>query len=273
MLSDEDTALLNSYIFGKMQFWIGTGDDRIDSMVRYNPYASEVEQARALEKIDKLEKIYRKGDEERKRKRKKIEASVREKKTKQNNRRPPKYRKSNQELEREIAREVNEKSIDRKLIARERKEVMELIEEERADRKEGIQARENILLEEGAKKNPKKIEAYFMQPRNKRIEELKKIDFYNEGTNGGSRLFAEEAADYAYIGNEAIYDEELWKKSIGEIYVSSHFRRPYKVLDKADLYSGVQSVLLKDNKWECYNGISGKQSRDMGKSFRSSKLG
>ena len=87
-----------------------------------------------------------------------------------------------------------------------------------------------------------------MQPRNKRIEELKKIDFYNEGTNGGSRLFAEEAADYAYIGNEAIYDEELWKKSIGEIYVSSHFRRPYKVLDKADLYSGVQSVLLKDNK-------------------------
>ena len=248
MLSDEDTALLNSYIFGKMQFWIGTGDDRIDSMVRYNPYASEVEQARALEKIDRLEKIYRKGDEERKRKRKKIEASVREKKTKQNNRRPPKYRKSNQELEREIAREVNEKSIDRKLIARERKEVMELIEEERADRKEGIQARENILLEEGAKKNPKKIEAYFMQPRNKRIEELKKIDFYNEGTNGGSRLFAEEAADYAYIGNEAIYDEELWKKSIGEIYVSSHFRRPYKVLDKADLYSGVQSVLLKDNK-------------------------
>ena len=246
MLSDEDTALLNSYIFGKMQFWIGTGDDRIDSMVRYNPYASEVEQARALEKIDRLEKIYRKGDEERKRKRKKIEASVREKKTKQNNRRPPKYRKSNQELEREIAREVNEKSIDRKLIARERKEVMELIEEERADRKEGIQARENILLEKGAKKNPKEIEAYFMQPRNKRIEELKKIDFYNEGTNGGSRLFAEEAADYAYIGNEAIYDG-LWKTSVGETYESSYSRRLYKVLDKADLYSGVQSVLLKDN--------------------------
>ena len=245
MLSDEDTALLNSYIFGKMQFWIATGDDRIDSMVRYNPYASEVEQARALEKIDRLEKIYRKGDEERKRKRKKIEANVREKKTKQNNRRSPKYRKSNQELEREIAREVNEKSIDRNLIARERKEVIKLIEEERADRKERIQARENILLEKGAKKNPKEIEAYFMQPRNKRIEELKELEFYNKGTNGGTRLFAKKAADYAYIGNEAIYDG-LWKTSIGEIYVSSYSKEQYKVLDKVDTYSGVQSVLIQE---------------------------
>ena len=254
MLSDEDTALLNSYIFGKMQFWIGTGDDRIDSMVRYNPYASEVEQARALEKIDRLEKIYRKGDEERKRKRKKIEANVREKKTKQNNRRSPKYRKSNQELEREIAREVNEKSIDRNLIARERKEVIKLIEEERADRKERIQARENILLEKGAKKNPKEIEAYFMQPRNKRIEELKILDNYNTKTNGGLGLFARKVAEYIYIGNEAIYDNEtekgLWNKLSGQIYtyrdILTGFETNYKVLDRADLYSGVQSVLIQE---------------------------
>ncbi len=96
-----DRMLLNSYLLDQLQFWEGTGDDRIDSMVRYNPYAPEHIQRRQLNKIDRLEKVYRnidktRAEKERKAKNKRGQISKR------------KQEKINEEMEKETKKALSE---------------------------------------------------------------------------------------------------------------------------------------------------------------------
>ena len=62
MLVDEDWARLNGYSLEDMQYWMPTGDDRIDRRVQYNPYAPEHIQKRQINEIDRLEKAFKKID-------------------------------------------------------------------------------------------------------------------------------------------------------------------------------------------------------------------
>lgn len=52
-------------------------------------------------------------------------------------------------------------------------------------------------------------------------------------------------SEYVYIANEEIY-KGLWKKSPVEIYKTPGFDTEYKVLDRIDMISGLQAVLIQE---------------------------
>ena len=243
-LSMFDRMLLNSYILDQIQLWEPTRDDRIDRVVRVTHLMPEVQQKRNISIIGRLEKIYKPGNKERERRRKDIETRVRKKKIAENNKKKPSDKKNSKELEKEIAKEVNTKLKTSDITNIEGQDVKMLFKEIEADRKMGITQKENIMFKETVKKHPEMIDAYFRKSRKDRIDEIRMLDFYKQKTDKLG-LTSKQIADFTYIANEAIYDE-LWSKSPGENYKSRYSNVNYKVLDRIDMLSGLQAVLIQD---------------------------
>nr|WP_232053236.1 hemagglutinin repeat-containing protein [Leptotrichia trevisanii] len=243
-LSMFDRMLLNSYILDQIQLWEPTGDDRIDRVVRVTHLMPEVQQKRNISIIGRLEKIYKPGNKERERRRKDIETRVRKKKIAENNKKKPSDKKNSKELEKEIAKEVNTKLKTSDITNIEGQDVKMLFKEIEADRKMGITQKENIMFKETVKKHPEMIDAYFRKSRKDRIDEIRMLDFYKQKTDKLG-LTSKQIADFAYIANEGIYNE-LWSKSPGENYKTPYSDVDYKVLDRIDMVSGLQAVLIQD---------------------------